>query len=850
MKIKDYFIKINLPETLAKLEVLAYNLWWSSSAEAISLFQSIHPARWDQLGHNPIVLLFSLSPEEMKKLEKDSVFLSRLDETWNHYQSYMKQSKWFSQTYAKDVSEKMHIAYFSAEYGLHESVQLYSGGLGVLSGDHAKSAADLGLPFTAVGLLYRSGYFCQQLNSDGWQKEIVPYNEFFTMPIHPVLNEQGTHLKIDIVIGETPVKIRVWSLKIGAATLVLLDSDDKENLPEHRKITTQLYGGDYKTRMLQEIVLGIGGVRALSQMGISPSVFHLNEGHAAFCSLERIKNYINTYQLNMLEAHHLVKNTTLFTTHTAVKAGFDVFDKTMVVTYVMPALASDKICVEDIMALGRTDATDITEPLAMATLAVNTSIFRNGVSKLHGYVSRKLFQPLWPELDEGFVPVGSVTNGVHLPTWTADEFQTLFNRYLGRDWQVKAHDAQIWHHVDNIPDAELFAAKERLRERLVSYVRDKLSVKLRREQGRIADLVLAQEVLSPKTLTIGFARRFATYKRAWLLFSDEDRLDKILNHPTMPVQIVIAGKAHPKDTEGKEIIKKIDNIARKPQFRNKIAFVEDYDIDKARYLTSGVDIWLNTPVRPMEASGTSGMKAGANGALNFSVLDGWWDEAYNSENGWSIGTDEVYEDDAYREYVEQMELYNKLENDIAPTFYRRDKSGIPRDWLEMVRASLKTVPSYYNTHRMVVDYTVKYYLPLNTMHMEMHQNNFEKTRGYILWLTKLKTQWPCVKFTSTGLDGDVFLQGEEATLTATLFLGEISPDDVAVYAFTEFNATAHVFEKPKFHLLTLDSYKDSSATYIDRFKIRQAGRLRVAFATSPNNDCIRSLFDSNMTVWE
>ncbi|MEF3255362.1 MAG: alpha-glucan family phosphorylase, partial [Deferribacterales bacterium] len=644
MKKREFFVKINFPERLKSLESLAYNLWWVYNNEAKDLFNMINPDLWRETNHNPIEILLSLSEQDIKRLEKDQVFLSRLDTVWSSYLEYLKTPKWFETVMDYYKHSNMQVAYFSAEYGLHESIQSYAGGLGILSGDHFKSASDLGIPFMAVGLLYRNGYFHQYLNSDGWQLESYPYNEFYKMPVVEAKDENGEPVIIDIPSYNSIIKAKVWLVHLGYSRLVMLDTDIDENIPENRNITGKLYDGEPEMRIKQEILLGIGGVRALKRLGIKPTVFHINEGHPAFALLERVKDYIQEEGLSFSEAVNMVKNTTLFTTHTPVPAGFDVFDGNTMYKHLAPIYGHTPLSMEEIMKLGRVNIYNQGESFSMAVCATKLSIFRNGVSKLHGKVSRRIFNNLWPSINEAFVPIGHITNGVHLQTWLADEVKVLFNRYLGESWYLRPYQRSVWDNIDDIPDLELWEAKNILRTRLVGFIRKRTIDSIRKRGGSYSEIIKSNEILNPGILTIGFARRFATYKRGYLLFSDEERLNKILNNPDRPVQIIIAGKAHPKDTEGKEIIKKIHHISRKPQFRDKIVFVEDYDIQVAKYLVRGVDVWLNNPRRPMEASGTSGMKAAVNGALNFSILDGWWVEGYKGDNGWSIGAGEEYTD--------------------------------------------------------------------------------------------------------------------------------------------------------------------------------------------------------------
>ncbi len=612
MNIQELHIGISLPDELERLLTMAHNLWWSFNEEAQELYRSLKPDIWEASEHNPFEVLISLSQEDIDRCKNDPVFMSRLNDVWRQYRDYSKIPRWFELEHGQGHPD-MLVAYFSMEYGLHESIQIYSGGLGLLSGDHCKAATDIGLPFVAVGLLYRYGNFHQYLNADGWQQEYSPYQEFSKWPVTPALDTQGKPVVVMVEGPANPVYIKVWEMYVGSVRMILLDTDIEENQDADRKISGQLYSGDIVMRIRQEIVLGIGGTRALEALNIRPTVYHINEGHPAFLVLERIKQLKSDKGLDLVTAFELVKKSTLFTTHTPVPAGFDLFTKTLIRERICPIYNKHGITLDDIMRWGRIHPEDETESFSMAILGIKLSTFRNGVSRLHGEIARKMFQNLWRNVYKPFLPVGHITNGVHLPTWVAEDMQQLYNRYLGENWYLKPYDFSVWKLARSIPDLELLKTRQQLRARLIGYTRKKLKEQIRNRNGSLGELRQADTVLNPDTLTMGFARRFATYKRGHLIFMDEERLANILNHPRHPVQLIIAGKAHPNDNEGKEIIKKIIHIARKPEFRERVVFLEDYDISMARQLAAGVDIWLNTPRRPMEASGTSGMKIAANG---------------------------------------------------------------------------------------------------------------------------------------------------------------------------------------------------------------------------------------------
>jgi len=851
MNIQEYYIGLNFPEGLKRLESLAYNLWWTYNNSAKDMFKMINPDLWRDSQHNPIEVIQSLSEHDLEELENDQVFLSRLDTVWYEYIDYIQNPKWFESKDNKEKLRNFQVAYFSAEYGIHESIQSYAGGLGILSGDHCKSASDLGIPFIAVGMLYRNGYFHQYLNSDGWQQESYPYNEFMKMPISRVRDENGDEVYVKVEAPGREIFVRLWQVDMGFVRFILLDTDIDMNSKEDRAITGKLYDGDMGMRIKQETILGIGGLRALSKIGVVPTVFHINEGHPTFALIERVRTLMVENNFSLDEAVEFVKKTTVFTTHTPVPAGFDVFSPEEMDNNLKPVLKDSPLGVNDIMHFGRFYPDNPKEPFSMAVCGIKLSAFRNGVSKLHGTVSRNIFADLWPGLDNSFVPIDYVTNGVHLPTWIADELKALYNRYLGENWYIKPYHFEVWDNVDDIPDLELFEAKQTQKVRLVSFVRAKIKSSIKARGGSHNEILKANEILNPNVLTLGFARRFATYKRAYMLFSDIKRLQDILNNTEMPVQIVIAGKAHPKDTEGKEIIKKIYHIARRAEFRDKIAFVEDYDIAAAKYIIRGVDVWINTPRRPMEASGTSGMKVAANGGLNFSIMDGWWVEGYNGYNGWTIGSGEEYSDNQYQDYVEAQEIYDKLEHDIVPAFYERDRAGLPRQWISMMKASLKEVCVNFNTTRMVKEYYENYYVKLHEMHDRYSANNFKELKEFIAWRNDLRNRWNEIRINECYLNVDKPFLGEKAELVANVYTNGIKPENIAVYAIMEFNPGTTSFTNPVFKELEVVETDENSGISIFKksFNLKCSGKLKLVFAAFPNHDFVVNKFENNLISW-
>jgi len=848
MRVYEFNVKTKLPDKLKPLEAIARNLWYGWNWEARELFRMIDYDLWEACSHNPVGVLSKLTEKDFNRLTADPVFMSFMDNVYEKLNEYKMLPKWFDLAHEGKAAEGMCVAYFSAEYGIHESVKLYSGGLGVLSGDHCKSASDLGIPFVAVGLLYRNGYFHQYLNTDGWQQESVPYNEFYGMPIKLVEDKNGEPLMVKVKMAEREVSVKIWEMTIGVIKLYLMDTDFTANSPEDRKITGQLYGGDIEMRLKQEIILGIAGARALEAVEIKPTVYHLNEGHPCFASLERIRNYVSK-GISLKKAAEIVKKSTLFTTHTPVPAGFDVFSTELIKKYLGPIFAETGFNINQLMGFGRENPFDESEGFAMAICGIRLSTYRNGVSALHGEVSRSMFKKLWNNALEGYVPIGHVTNGIHLPTFIAENIKTLYTRYMSEGWYYKPYDFSIWEDVEKIPDSALFEAKEKQRSRLVMFARDRLKRHVIKSGGTASEITKAGDVLRSDCLTIGFARRFATYKRGYLLFMDEERLASILNNSERPVQIIIAGKAHPKDDGGKEIIKKIFHICRKPEFRDKVVFIEDYDIEVARHLAHGVDIWLNTPRRPMEASGTSGMKIAANGGLNLSILDGWWDEGYNGETGFAIGSGEQYAKEEYQDYIESMEIYDKLENEIVPLFYTRDRMGIPREWMHMMKQAVKHCAAFFNTSRMVMQYTDKYYIPLHELHEEVSADNYANIDKYLEWKDNVISGWDAVAFTYTNVTADNMEMGSTVTFEASMVSPKIDHKDLTIYAVVDFGGESGSLKDPEFIPMQYVDDNNGSHYYKTEYKVGRAGKMKVSFAILPGHEYVKNIFELNLVVW-
>lgn len=773
-----------LPESLRRLQELAYNLRWAWDHETIALFRRLDRDLWEATGRNPIWMLGLISQERLNAVCEDPAFMAHLDAVCDSFDAYMSDANtWYNTHYGKGT--RPVIAYFSAEFGITECLQNYSGGLGVLSGDHLKSASDLGLPMVGIGLLYQEGYFHQYLNADGYQQESYPINDYANLPVTLQRKADGTPLTITVPMPGRDLYALIWKVQVGRIPLFLLDSNTPLNAREEdRNLTDRLYGGDRRTRIRQEILMGIGGIRALDALGLRPSVCHMNEGHSAFLGLERIRQMMQEHQLTFDQAKKIAAVGHIFTTHTPVPAGLERFGFDLIDEHFTEYYKSLGLTREQFIDLGRENMGDY-HLFSMPVLALNVSAGANGVAKLHGVVSRHLWNWVYPQVPEYEIPVDAITNGVHTQTWISREMGTLLDRYLDPAWRSEESRADIWQTIDEIPDSELWRSHERRRERLVAFTRRRLRTQLENRGAPQHEIEAADEVLNPDALTIGFARRFATYKRATLLFRDLERLKQIVNNSERPVQIIFAGKAHPHDTGGKELIKQIVNVARSEDFRHSIVFLENYDMSIARMLVQGVDVWLNTPQRPKEASGTSGMKVVYNGGLNCSILDGWWAEGYRPEVGWAIGNGEEYPEHEWerQNYIESEALYNILEKDIVPLFYERGRDGLPRQWIGKMKNSMRILAPYFNTHRMVQEYTTKYYIPNFERVQEITQNDLQAGIAFAAWQTRMESIWPQVKVKNVEISRGQIKVGTEVEVTAQVDLGQLTPSDVRVQLY-------------------------------------------------------------------
>ncbi len=777
MRSRIFRVVPRIPEKLEALGRIAANTWWSWNRNAIHLFRTIDTDLWEITRHNPTLLLGRVSQERLEELSSDPVFLSSLEEVSSSIDEYLSMTTWFSSRHPGVLGENEVIAYFSAEFGLHESLPIYSGGLGVLAGDTMKSASDLGVPVVGVSLLYRLGYFNQYLNSDGWQQERYSVNDYSNMPVERVLDGSGNPVTVMVPMDGDKVLAAIWRIKVGRIRLFLLDTNLPENEPENREITSQLYGGDKEMRIRQEILLGAGGIMALRAMGLTPVVRHINEGHSGFLIVEMLAHLIET-GLSFAEAREMVTAGNVFTTHTPVPAGNEEFEPGLVLRYLRPYLDRVGLTNDAFLGYGSHPGSSA---FSMTVFALNFSRKANGVSRLHGEVSRQIWKDVWPRLPESEVPIGHVTNGVHEKTWLSGELTRLIQRYVGSISPVNPMAEKFWEKIDRIPDSELWRAHERLRARLVGYARRRWEEQL--EEMGIRGLPHQNlTVLNPDALTIGFARRFATYKRASLLFHDMERLTSLLNNSETPIQVIFAGKAHPHDNGGKNLIREVFHACLSRELYGKIVYLSDYSMDMARHMIQGVDIWLNTPRIPMEASGTSGMKAAMNGVPHCSVLDGWWAEGYSPGRGWAIGNGETYDDQTLQDRIEAKALYDLLENMIAPLFHNRVNGGIPTGWTSVMKESMKMALSDFNTNRMAAEYTEHYYIPALAFSRSIEAGNMDGVRELANWKEAVREKWNQISIEEVLADdlADTMTVGDEISITARLRAPGLSADDLSV----------------------------------------------------------------------
>ena len=840
-----------LPERLGRLKDIAYNLWWSWNSEAIDLYREIDLTLWEKLGKNPVRFLQEVSQKKLEQKLNDLDFMKRYDQIVDKYDTYMSDTDtWFNRTYP---DKRNHMtAYFSAEYGLNEVLPVYSGGLGVLSGDHCKAASDLGLPFTAIGLFYKQGYFSQRINTEGWQETNFTDLNITHLPVKPVYNEKGCNLTISVELPGRMVYARVWLVKVGRISMYLMDTDVEENNSQDRWLTARLYGGDQETRIQQELLLGIGGVRVLAALGINATVYHLNEGHSAFMGLELIRKLVQEKNIPFNQAKEVVSSAVTFTTHTPVPAGNDVFPIQMIDKYFNNYWNSLGISRHEFLDLGLKVSDN--QNFNMTVLAMSISGRRNGVSELHGAVTRNIFNNLWPGIPEDEVPITYITNGIHTLTWLSPSCKYLYDRYLEKDWQKRLYEKDVWERIDDIPDEELWKTHCALKTKMIGFIRDKLKEQRIQNGESIDSIKQVDTLLDPNALTIGFARRFATYKRANLIFRNVERIKRILNRPDMPVQIIFAGKAHPADKPAHEVIKNINDITRQEGFTGRVILVENYNMTLARNLVQGVDIWLNNPRRPLEASGTSGQKVCINGVINFSVLDGWWCEGYNGRNGWAIGDDTFYDNEYFQDNADSDSIFETLEKHIVPLFYDKNEKGIPAKWVAVMKESIKSLTPQFSTHRMVQEYTSKMYIPSMERGDKIHVGNYEFASKLADWKAHIERNWPQVQIMAEKsmnmLKEQRSISGEPVTLTAIAALGQIEPESVKVELYCGSIGEDGLIENPLISEMKVIEKLDSGTyRYSTEIRLIEGGEYGYTFRMIPYNPDLINKFDMGLIRW-
>jgi starch phosphorylase len=847
--LRSFAVRAALPEPLGVLMNIAMNLRWSWDPRTVDLFRWVDPEAWESAEHDPVRMLGIVARERFEELAEDGPFMAFLASVDEDLQGYLEEPRWYHSR--KGKSPLSAVAYFSPEFGVSEALPTYSGGLGVLAGDHLKAASDLGVPMIGVGLLYRQGYFRQQLNADGWQQERYPALDPHGMPLTLVSDEGGSPLKVEVDLAGARCVSQVWCAQVGRIPLLLLDSDVEENDFEERAVTDRLYAGGSEHRLRQEMVLGIGGVRALRLAGYSADVFHSNEGHAGFLGLERVRILVGERDLSFHEALEACRTTTVFTTHTPVPAGIDVYGPDLMERYFSSFAKECGTSFEELMSLGQGDAAqeanDEPPKFNMAVMGLAVAGRANAVSKLHGSVSRGLFTDLWAGIPSEEVPIRHVTNGVHTPTWLGPEIAEVLSRRLSPGW-AETGEAK-WERILDVPDAELWRARERARERLVYFLRERLRAQLLARGASEAELGWTDEAFDPGILTIGFARRFAQYKRATLMLSDPDRLKRMLLSSDRAIQVVVAGKAHPLDDGGKEMIRRLVHFASDPDVRGRFAFIEDYDMGVARAFTQGVDVWLNNPRRPLEACGTSGMKAALNGALNCSVLDGWWDECYNGRNGWAIGTRETIGDVDLQDRIDANAMYDLLEREIAPRFYDRAEGPVPRRWTERVKASMSSLGPFVTADRMLRDYVEQLYEPAAKHGKEMAVSEFARARALAAWKSAINEGWGEVEVINVDGDLTAATVGDHRSVSATVRIGNLSTDDVNVQlAHGSVGANGELIESD-IETMTADTCQDGVCIYHGSFPTNAAGLYGYTVRVIPAHADLTNDMDMGLITW-
>lgn len=840
-----------LPKRINKLSTIANNLWWSWNTEFLRLFQRIDMDLWEQSEKNPVKFLKHVSQEKLENVAKDIIFLKEYDKIVEDFEGYMNsKNTWFSKNYPEEKEDL--IAYFSAEYGLDQTIPIYSGGLGILSGDHLKSASDLGIPLVAVGLLYKNGYFNQKIDGEGQQQTEYHEIDLYDLPIHPVKDDMGEDLIIYVKFPKRRLYLKVWSINVGRIKLYLLDSDIEKNNPEDRDVTLKLYGGDQEMRIRQEIVLGQAGVELLTKyLKLNPTVYHMNEGHSAFLTLEIMKNIIAEKKVSFEVAKEIASSKTVFTTHTPVPAGNDIFPLDLVEKYFKDFWSRLGLSREEFLKLGMKPSTELDKGFNMGILALKIAGKKNGVSKLHGAVSRELFGEVWPEIASNESPIGYVTNGIHTCSWLAPKMKELFNKYLIPYWQDSMYQDQVWEKIKNVPNDKIWTIHNERKQKLLKLVKENTTERLRRSGYSYEAINEITSKINPNALTIGFARRFATYKRATLIFKDIERITQILNNSDRPVQLIFAGKAHPADKEGQDLIKYIHQVSMMPQFKGKIFLLENYNIAMSRYLISGVDVWLNNPRRPMEASGTSGQKASVNGVINFSVLDGWWAEGYTQTNGWTIGSNNEYESYEAQDQADSQSLYRTLEEKIIPTYYERNRNNLPEKWIEIMKNSIITTGGKYSTSRMLVDYTNQYYMPLAKLTKKYYED-IDNVASYNSWKNDLYTNWKDIKITQVNnLDNITIDAGNKIEVACEVELPNIDINNINVEVYygkiLENGVVENVSIIPM--ELTESNEDERKYYYATKIELTTGGNYGYTFRVMPKNEMILEPANLNLVKW-
>ena len=840
IRFRHFYVTPTLPAELAPLMELAQNLWSTWDPDAFQLFSRIAPLLFRKYDHNPLKLLQEVSTARLEELSNNQGFMHEMNAVYlkftlyQNYEGFFVDASGHKQSYPDDV----HVAYFSMEYGLHESLPVYSGGLGILSGDHLKAASDLGIPLTGFGLLYRYGYFNQRISLDGLQQEEYIENEWYSKPIEKVKNADGTDLVFSIMLRGEKIFLKAWIAHVGKVPLYLLDTNLEQNKPHFRTITDHLYVADREMRILQEIVLAFGGMQLMQAIKLEPSVYHLNEGHSAFLIIKRLRKLVSEDGFSFDEAMDIIRTSSVFTTHTPVPAGNEGFDMRLVRFYLEEDIAACGMGFDEFSQFAVIPGSDL---FNMSVLAIRFSTHINGVSKLHSAVSKEMWHPIYPALYEDEMPISAITNGVHVQSWLSRQMARLFDRYLGNDYLHKAENPAVWANVMSIPEIEVWEAHRQRKEQLISFVRQRLQNSL----AYRGDTYRVNTVLNPDYLLVGFARRFATYKRGALILRDKKRLLKLIRSESRPVQFIFAGKAHPADEKGKAMIKAIIDFAKEERIEHRFVFLENYDINIGRHLVQGVDVWLNNPIKPNEASGTSGMKAGMNGALNLSVLDGWWPECYTPENGWAIQAGEGIDNADVRDTLESNEIYDLLENEVARLYYDQDRNGLPRKWIQKMKHSIHDVGREFNMHRMLRQYLNRFYLPGSTNSHKLSANNHEMLHQLKVTLDLIKEHWDAVQFQDVKIninDNDQILSSVDIHLSAKLVIGQAPDDLFRVEAF--YQTASHTW---KLIPLTFASRAGDVATFNATFPVEGTGKQGINLRVRPKECCFKDF--ENYVKW-